>query len=101
MPDGLYNIEILMRMSKNVREQNDGWRRDHWDEGLERYKQAIQLRAMFEQEYANIDAECKRLEQYAPRTQEPMPKVIAKGPADAPVQRQDAQEPVSSNQVRR
>jgi hypothetical protein len=87
MPNGLYNIEILMRMSKNVREQNEDWRRDVFTEGAQRYKEVMHMIALFEQEYGNLERERQRLEQYAP-TQgqrlgpEPeMPKAVTKGPA--------------------
>jgi hypothetical protein len=101
MADGLFNVEILMRMSKNVRAQNEGWRKDVWIEGQERYRQVKELIMMFEQEYGNLEQELRRLEQYAPRVQESMPKVIAKGPANEPVQRQEAEPALPDNQVRR
>jgi hypothetical protein len=90
MADGLFNVEILMRMSKNVRDKNEEWRREVWHEGQERYREAKQLQAMFEAEYASLDQELKRLEHYAPTPtrqdqQVPqldrMPKAVTKGPA--------------------
>jgi hypothetical protein len=102
MADGLFNIEILMRMSKNVREQNDGWRRDVWLEGQERAKRVLELLAMFEQEYAALDQERQRLAQYMPKPADPsMPKIITKGPADEPVQRKEGERIIQTDQVRR
>lgn len=100
MADGMYNIEILMRMSRTLREQNEDWRKDVWIEGQAKYKQAVQLRLLFEQEYANLDQECRRLEVYAPKVQEPMPKVITKGTANEPVQRQEDERRNPNNQIR-
>jgi hypothetical protein len=80
-------IELLMRLSSNMRADNAEWRKEINAEGYQRYKNAMQIRALFEQEYANLDDECRRLEQYAPIQpkaqlgQEPqMPKVVTQGP---------------------
>jgi hypothetical protein len=79
-------IELLMRLSSNMRADNAEWRKEVFSEGYQRYKNAMQIRALFEQEYANLDDECRRLEQYAPtppdrRIQEPpMPKAVTQGP---------------------
>jgi hypothetical protein len=79
-------IELLIGLSNNMRAENEEWRREVYKEGFERYKRVIQMREMFEKEYANIDRECSRLEQYAPVKQtqlgpEPqMPKAVTQGP---------------------
>lgn len=84
MANGLFNIEILMGMAKNVREQNEDWRREVFAEGEERYRQVMHMIALFEQEYGKLERERQRLEQYAPVQKlgpEPeMPKAVTKGP---------------------
>jgi hypothetical protein len=78
-------IELLMRLSSNMRADNAEWRKEVNAEGYERYKRAAQLMQLFEQEYANLDSELRRLEQYAPtppdrRVEAPMPKAVTQGP---------------------
>jgi hypothetical protein len=69
-----------------MRADNDQWRKEVNSEGYQRYKNAMQLMTLFEQEYANLDNECRRLEHYAPTPpdrriqQETMPKVVTQGP---------------------
>jgi hypothetical protein len=79
MAGSLFNIEVLMGVSKNLREQNDDWRADVYREGRERAVRVSELLALFEREYAALDQERQRLAQYLPR-QEPMPKVVTQGP---------------------
>jgi hypothetical protein len=79
-------IELLIGLSNNMRADNEAWRREVYKEGFERYKKVMQMRQLFEQEYANIDNEARRLEQYAPTppdrrvSQEQMPKAVTQGP---------------------
>jgi hypothetical protein len=71
----LFNIEILVAASKNIREQNDDWRREVFREGRERAIRVNELLAMFEAEYAFLDQEASRLQQYLPRkAEEQFPK---------------------------
>jgi hypothetical protein len=78
-------IELLMRLSQNMRADNDVWRKEVFSEGFERYKRAAQLMQMFEQEYRVLDMEIQRLEAYAPQqpnrqVEPPMPKAVTQGP---------------------
>lgn len=80
-------IELLMRLSSNMRAENAEWRKEVHAEGFERYKRAAQLMQLFEQEYGNLDSEMRRLEQYAPtppdrriQADAPMPKAVTQGP---------------------
>lgn len=77
-------IELLMRLSQNMRADNEDWRREVWREGAERAKRLMEIVGMFEQEWIALDQEKAKLQQYFPVRQEklaePMPKAVTKGP---------------------
>ncbi len=73
-------VELLMRLSQNARADNDAWRREIWREGAERAKRMNELQDMFIREFEALEAEQKKLAQYLPRQQEPMPKAVTQGP---------------------
>lgn len=77
-------IELLMRLSQNMRGDNEEWRREVHREGVERAKRLMEIVGMFEREYAEIDRERAKLQQYMPRQdprlEDPMPKSVTKGP---------------------
>lgn len=73
-------VELLMRLSQNARADNDAWRREVWREGAERAKRMNELQDMFIREFEALEAEQRKLAQYLPRQQEPMPKVVSQGP---------------------
>jgi hypothetical protein len=73
-------IELLMRLSQNARADNEAWRRQTWMEGAERAKRMNELFDMFIREFEAIEAEQKKLAQYLPRAEPPMPKAVTQGP---------------------
>ena len=74
-------VELLMRLSQNARADNDEWRREMWREGAQRAKRMNELYDTFLREFEAIETERNKLAQYLPRQEQPMPKVVAKGPA--------------------
>ena len=94
-------VELLIGLSNNVRADNDAWRREVYKEGRARAIRVRELMTRFEQEYGALGAEMDKLQQYLPQQQEPMPQIVARGPANEPVQRQEAEGPLPNNQVRR
>lgn len=72
-------VELLMRLSQNMRGDNEEWRREIYKEGVERAKRFLEIVDMFEREWAALDHERQKLQQYLPR-QEPLPKVVSQGP---------------------
>lgn len=79
-------IELLMRLSQNMRGDNEQWRREIYKEGVERAKRLMELVGMFEREYTELDRERAKLQQYMPiqrenpRLEEPTPKAVTQGP---------------------
>ena len=73
-------VELLMRLSQNARADNDEWRREIWREGAQRAKRMSELVDMFAREFEALEAEQRKLAQYLPRQEQPMPKVVQQGP---------------------
>jgi len=77
-------IELLMRLSQNMRADNEEWRREIYKEGVERAKRLMEIVNMFEREYTALDQERAKLQQYMPRQEprldEQMPKAVTQGP---------------------
>jgi hypothetical protein len=81
-------VELLMRLSENMRTDNEEWRKQIYREGQERAKRVLEMIQRFEYEYAALDRERQSLSQYLPRQQqqeklppaEPLPRVATQGP---------------------
>lgn len=77
----LDRIELMIGLSNNLRKENAEWRKEVYREGQERAKRVRDLKARFELEYAELDAEDTLMARYLPREQqEPMPRIVQQGP---------------------
>ena len=102
MADRLTNVELLLMLSEDVRADNSDWSKQVNTEGRIRYQKVAGLLERVDQAKQLLEDELKWLRAYAPRDQEPLPRIVQKGPANEPLQRQDGnQRGLPSDQVHR
>jgi hypothetical protein len=87
MADRLSNVQLLLMLSEDNVADNQDWSREVWKEGEARARKVLELIGMLDKAKGMLVAEYNRLKVYLP--EEPMPKIVQKGPADEPVQRKD------------
>lgn len=85
MADRLTNIELLVLMTEDLKNQGDELTVEINSRGAAHARRVVELLAMLEKAHHLLEREKQRFEVYLPRQheQQAIPRVVAKGPARA------------------